>query len=46
VNVVLNLEQDMTFFKVKLDSKVDRERLLRIELKQYESMDREERQLI
>ena len=38
--------QDLTFFKVKLDSKVDRERLVRIELKQYENMDRAERQLI
>jgi len=40
MNVVLNLEQNMTFFTVKLDSKVDRERLVRIELKQYENMDR------
>ena len=38
--------QDLTFFKVKLDSKVDGERLARIELKQYENMDRAERQLI
>ena len=29
-----------------LDSKVDRERLVRTELKQYNIMDREERQLI
>ena len=45
---VLNVvhQQDLTFFKVKLDSKVDRERLVRIELKQYENMDRAERQLI
>ena len=28
-----------------LDSKVERERLVRIELKQYENMDRAERQL-
>ena len=42
----MNFEQDLTFFKVKLDSKVDRERLVRIELKQYENMDRAERQLI
>ena len=39
-------KQDLTFFQVKLDSKVDRERLVRIELKQYENMDRAERQLI
>ena len=38
--------QDLTFLKVKLDSKVDGERLVRIELKQYENMDRAERQLI
>ena len=40
------IKQDLTFFKVKLDSEVDRERLVRIELKQYENMDRAERQLI
>ena len=39
-------KKHLTFFKVKLDSKVDRERLVRIELKQYENMDRAERQLI
>ena len=41
------MRQNLTFFKVKLDSNVDRERLVRIELKQYENMDRAvERQLI
>ena len=39
-------EQDLTFFKVKLNSNVDRERLVRIEHKQYENMDRAESQLI
>ena len=39
-------KQDLTFFKVKLDSNVERERLVRKELKQYENMDRAERQLI
>ena len=40
------VKQDLTFFKVKLDSNVDRERLVRIELNQYENMDRAESQLI
>ena len=39
-------EQDLTFFKVKLDSKMERKRFVRIELKQYENMDRADRQLI
>ena len=32
-----NIFSDSKILKVKLDSKVDRERLLRIELKQYEN---------